>query len=382
MQFYPPGYVSWPPGTSCDPTRWCAALNIDSLSENENTGQKLNPTCQKKTGEEYVNFAFITKNGIPQAPPNPVESTPATETPNPSKDLFMSSGDHLTVTMHDSTNGLVVVVHDLTTGKTGSMTASAANGFGAVKFAPTGKSCTNVPYNFHPMYSTSSEETRVPWTAHSYNVAFADETGHFESCNKAASGSLKCSQSGGNDTAGGDGDDSLCFNASQSLSVAITGCQGTEFDFDGVPYENTWPGTLTNASQDALLHPSSILFTSPLTNGQNYDRVGFETDLPRIEDQTVPPCQRHFSEPNPGSGCVNPPVGASFYPLFTTGVAGGRCVWQLGGANIPGTTNTFGGSSASEFGPLLALFYASSNGQPEYIYEDFRNILANPCPAT
>src|SRR5436853_4364926 len=34
MQFYPPGWVSWPSGNSCDATRWCAALNIDSLNEN------------------------------------------------------------------------------------------------------------------------------------------------------------------------------------------------------------------------------------------------------------------------------------------------------------------------------------------------------------
>ena len=35
------------------------------------------------------------------------------------------------------------------------------------------------------MYATSSEHTRVPWAAHSYNVAFSDEIGHFEYCDKA-----------------------------------------------------------------------------------------------------------------------------------------------------------------------------------------------------
>src|SRR5690348_4938976 len=28
MQFYPPGFVTWPNGLSCDGTSWCAALNI------------------------------------------------------------------------------------------------------------------------------------------------------------------------------------------------------------------------------------------------------------------------------------------------------------------------------------------------------------------
>jgi hypothetical protein len=36
MQFYPPGWVAWPPGVSCDPTYWCAALNIDSYGYDPN----------------------------------------------------------------------------------------------------------------------------------------------------------------------------------------------------------------------------------------------------------------------------------------------------------------------------------------------------------
>lgn len=92
MQFYPPGWAPWPAGNSCDARQWCAALNIDSLSENPVTGQVLNPTCSAVTGLEYVNFAFITKNGKPQpnSPPNPVHSTLNTLTPNPAADLFMN----------------------------------------------------------------------------------------------------------------------------------------------------------------------------------------------------------------------------------------------------------------------------------------------------
>ena len=65
------------------------------------------------------------------------------------------------------------------------MTASIPNGFAQVKFDPGAATCTSVPYAFHPMYATSSEHTRIPWTAHSYNVAFSDEMGHFEYCNTA-----------------------------------------------------------------------------------------------------------------------------------------------------------------------------------------------------
>ena len=38
MQFYPPGWSSWPAGVSCTATKWCAALNIDSLNFNDLTG--------------------------------------------------------------------------------------------------------------------------------------------------------------------------------------------------------------------------------------------------------------------------------------------------------------------------------------------------------
>jgi hypothetical protein len=380
LQFYPPGWVPFEfvGGISCSATQWCAALNIDSLSENENTGQVMNPACQKLVGEEYVNFAFVTTSGTPQAPPSPVNSTAATFTPDSSQDLMMNPGDHITVTLGDTTNGLQVVITDTTTGHSGSMVASAANGFGGVQWAPTGKSCTNVPYDFHPAYSTSSEDTRVPWAAHSYNIAFSDEIGHFEYCNNVANGkSLNCAQGGADDLGKSDKDDNYCFAPNLSTLVPIGGCTDSDVDFDGPSYKNDWPGTGT-ASHD----PGPIVFSSPLTNGNAYSRIGFETDLPRIETNTNPPCQRFLSnpaDPSPGTGCVNPPAGAAFYPFFSTSGTGGSCVWRLGGAGIPGATDTFGGSSASEFGTTpLALFYASANGT-EYIYEDFRTIMSNPC---
>src|SRR5215472_3628844 len=111
-------------------------MNIFSLAENPVTGTILNPTCRAITGVEYFNFAFLTKNGVSQAPANPIQSTLATFTPDLSKDLLMNSGDNLTIKLHDTPNGLQTVINDRTTGQTGSMTASAANGFGQVQFAP------------------------------------------------------------------------------------------------------------------------------------------------------------------------------------------------------------------------------------------------------
>ena len=387
MQFYPPGWAPWPAGVSCDATKWCAALTIDSLNEDPNGPTLNNADCLNRVGLEPVSFAFITKSGQPHAAPDPLSvfSPPFDAlTPNPATDLFMSSGDTLTVDLHDTPAGFQVVIHDLTSGQSGSMTASVANGFEQVNFDPTASQCTETPYAYHPEYSTSSEHTRVPWAAHTYNVAFSDEIGHFEYCN-AADAFGNCTDPGVSDPGGLDGDDAGCFNADDSLLVQITGCIATDNDFDGPVYGPTWPGTGRNRGQDAKYHSTPVEFTSPLFNGgQNYDRVGFEADLPRIEAADFGgSCNR-----TTGAGCTNPPPGASFYPIYTTGSSTGnhsshaRCVWHLGGPSIKGTTNTFGGNSTAEYGPLLQSVYPGAGGQPVFRYNNFRRVLgSNPCPA-
>src|SRR5205085_3398073 len=193
--------------------------------------QDLNDTCAAITGVEYVNFAYVTKNGIPQAVPNPVQFNPADQTPDPHKVLFMSQGDHIVITLHDTAHGLRTELQDLTTGQSGFMTASAANGFGQVKFAPNpSNDCVNLPYDFHPMYSTSSEKTRVTWAAHSYNIAFSDEIGHFDFCNgpnpATPGGACPAGDTEGitGDTEPTDGDDNGCFPASASTLVQVSGC--------------------------------------------------------------------------------------------------------------------------------------------------------------
>jgi hypothetical protein len=190
-------------------------------------------------------------------------------------------------------------------------------------------------------------------------------------------------------------DDFGCFDASFAGAlglVPIGGCLSTDFDFDGVPYQLVWPGTFTNPGQDHQFHARPVLFTSPLftdTGGrqQNYERVAFEADLPRVESNTNPICQRHVSnpaDPHPGSGCVNPPAGANFYPFFSTRGGKDECTWQLGGANIPGTQNTFGGNSTAEFGPLLQLAYPTNTppGSVTVRYNNFRQVLSNACPSS
>jgi len=388
MQFYPPGAI-----ISCDTTRWCAALNIDSLSQNSNTGQGNNAACGGAV--EYVNFAYIQTDGVPFPPGSPSPLGPFVATN--SKTLFMNSDDELVVTLEDTAHGLKVTVEDRTTGQSGFMVSSAANGFAEILFDPNGSNCDftthNIPYDFHPMYATSSEHTRVPWAAHSFNIAFSDEIGHFEYCDAVSAQGGHCIQASINDPGGVDVDDRGCFDAAFNASlglIPVGGCFGEDDDFDGVPYQLVWPGTFTNKKQDRSVHAQPVQFTSPLFRDgegerRNYGRVAFETDLPRIEFATNPPCQRHISnpaDPNPGQDCVNPPAGTSFYPLYTTTASdeGEDCMWQLGGAHIPGATNTFGGSSTTEFGGLLTLAYPAVGGVPTFRFNDFRRVLnTNPC---
>jgi hypothetical protein len=377
LQFYPPGWAPWPPGVSCDAHQWCAAMAMFSLSNDYNNGIPNNSDCLNTVGIEPVNFAFITLSGVPHAPPSPLGATADTFTPHSSSDLFMNAGDELVVDMHDTADGLITVIHDLTTNRTGSMTASAANGFAQINYEPDPATCSESPYGFHPMYATSSEHTRVPWAAHSYNVAFSDEIGHFHYCANVPVEGGDCADPGALD------DESVCFSSAFSLLVPIGGCIATDNDFDGASYQTVWPGTNANRGQDRKYHPEPVTFTSPLFNGtQNYNRIAFEADLPRIEAADFGGiCNR-----NTGENCVNPPPGANFYPIYTTGVSDpahgrhGSCVWQFGGTHLRGTTNTFGGNSTEEFGPLLLSTYPGAPFTPRFRYNNFRQILdANPC---
>jgi len=402
LQFYPPGWVEWPAwavavgASSCDPHQWCAALNIFSLLEDPVKGTTQNATCQAKVGLETFNFAFVTHNGRSQAPANPLDATLTTYTPDPSQDLFMNSGDRIQVTMHDTPQGLRADLVDLSTGQRGSMTASPANGFAQIQYDPTGTSCVATPYAFHPMYSTSSPATRVIWAAHSTNIGFTDEIGHWQHCNGAdvpatpfgvdASGnSINC-PAGNTETDGEptDGDDNFCFPGSSSSLVQIQGCTDTNTGFDGVSYQPVWPDGNTR------LHPTPIRFTSPLTGpgySDQYERAALEADLPRIETNT---CNR-----TTGAGCTLIPTDdegqpAAFYPYFSIANASDRhsdsrrdeggCVWQFGDTP-PGTITDFGKNAG--YGSLLANQYLilGGGGQSHLVINDFRNIFRNPCPA-
>jgi hypothetical protein len=173
--------------------------------------------------------------------------------------------------------------------------------------------------------------------------------------------------------------------------VKIGGCvSDIDGDFDGVPYGFNWPGSISNPTADALLHPTSELFSSPTTGGTNFTSMAFEGDQSRNESSDTAfkvdtPCQRHVQNPRdplPGLGCVNPPPNSNFYPFYTTRNTASGCMWQEGGPYIPGTTNKFGGSAKAEFGPLRVINYPTAPfGLVTKRLNDFRSAATGvPCP--
>ena len=112
--------------------------------------------------------------------------------------------------------------------------------------------------------------------------------------------------------------------------------------------------------------------------------MGFEADLPRIEFNT---CNRAT-----GAGCTLIPTTdkgtpAAFYPFFSAfqngvqGVqGGGRCMWGFGN-DLPGATTNFGRNA--QYGSLLSTTYLAFGGGGATIqrFNNFRQIISNPCPA-
>jgi hypothetical protein len=332
LQFYPPGFPPFITQISCDLTHWCAALNIDSLEVNSNG---INQNCP-----EPVNFAFIQTNGVPPGPPGPASATNATFIPN-RHTLLMNPGDHLRITIKDTTAGLLTRVEDLTTGQTGFMVASAANGFQNTD----PNSCAGTNFSFHPEFDTAKFGNFVPWADLQANVNVSVEIGHFEKKDN-------------------DSDDGACFPG-----PTVAGCIGADVDFDGTSYQFDWPdGSRNNATSIAIgsVKGGGIGPLSSSGDG-NYDQpypiLQFETDVAASENA----CQ-----PN-GVGCVVPPAGAQFYPFFALAKDsdgygnGGGCALLFGNFHGFGINN-FGGDQ--QYGtPNLPWFFGTISNGPQ----------ANPC---
>jgi len=404
LQFYAPGFAPFIDGPSCDARRYCAALTIDSL-ECTFAFATCNGNCI-----EPVNFAFLQMDGVPAGPPNPQQADVSTFTPN-RHTLMMNQGDVLQVTIRDTPNGLLTRIDDLTTHRSGSMVASAANGFMNTNIAD----CSGTPFNFHPEYSSAQQQNQVPWASLEGGVLMQQEMGHFEPCNavtsplpvndsfgdgqsfqdpsvfqvcqggfegRGATGEGPCdpgtaicvgakTQTGAacptNNAATGancEFSDANCMPAGKRTIVVngvnetvrwpIAGCQQNVFqngdlDFDGSSYQPDFPDGQAG-------HPTSFEYVGPFDgSGHTYPQIQYETNVPQSE---------FLCDVGTGAGCTTPPTGAAFYPFWSLGRghAGAVCVWNFGN-DIAGKTVLDFGKAAQYGTPDLARFGGTATSQ-------------------
>jgi hypothetical protein len=363
LQLYPPGYA---PAISCDQTHWCAALNIDSLQAEygalHGPGSPPNAVTNNNCPEP-VNFAFLTHSGRPGGPPGPDLQTDATFTPT-SDTLMMNPGDTLTVSMHDTPSGYFTRITDETTHQSGFMIAGVSNGFRQIVWDPVNFTCNGRPYAFHAMYDRAlpplpngQPTAWTTWSAHTDNVAYDVETGHFQPPDATSDLTSK--------------EDSPCFTG-----PLIPGCLGSDSDFDGYPYHAVWPNGSSNT-------PTPNYVSSPRADGFGiYPISRFETDLPRIEEANnggTLSCDHHT-----GAGCTDPPPGA-FYPWYHLlrppastafwhgGESSRRCAWGLTN-DMPNQISNFGGEQAA-WGPLELTNYGFDKR-----FHNYARTIINPCP--
>ncbi len=348
LQFYPPGFAPFVDATSCNDTDWCSALNIDSLECTGNGSGPCNNNCT-----EPVNFGFIQTNGVPTGPPSPQLSDLATLTPN-AHTLMMRPGDVISVHMFDAKIGgghaLEARETDLTTGQSGYMIASAANGF--MNTNPF--DCSGTPFNFQPEYSSARAQNIIPWGIGPYMINNEYEIGHFEPCTSVTKPATTTTgtftdtyykvchgpyESAADTSATYEPDDAPCYKFGDTHNGTtapdlVTGCDVFvdaigDLDYDGTPYYPDWPDSLVPNN-----FPSPQLQLQPTTvGGHRYPQIQFVTDSSATQFNTN--CNLVT-----GSGCVLPPKGPGhFYPYFTLARVHGYCVWEFGNMQ---NGNTFG----------------------------------------
>jgi hypothetical protein len=350
LQFYPPGFAPFADSISCDNSHWCSALTIDSLECQGNGSGACNAHCT-----EPINGAFIQTNGVPTGPPSPQLSDLASFTPN-RHTLLMNPGDRITVRMFNAKipggHALEARVADLSTGQSGFMIASGANGF--MNTNPF--TCAGHRFNFQPEYNTARAQNIIPWGIGPYMINDEFEIGHFEACTKVTGAATLALGNHLTDTyyqhclgpyevqrdtakAGLEPNDAPCYkfgdtHGGLAAPNLVTGCAVFfnaigDLDYDGSPYYPDWPNSV-----QPNRFPSTFLQQQPTTNGgARYPAIQFMTDSSATQLNTN--CNLVT-----GSGCVLPPKGPGhFYPYWTQAMVGGSCVWEFGNMR---NGNTFG----------------------------------------
>jgi hypothetical protein len=360
VQFYAPGEAPFFDNISCDNSHWCASLHINDLECTLNF-RHCNNACIEPT-----NFAFIQQDGVPTGPAGPQVSTISSFTPN-DQTLLMNPGDTLRVHIFDSAldgggHALEVAIDDLTTGESGFMQASAANGFMATNIG----NCKGIPFNYEPEYSTAKQGNIIPWAALQANISTQFEIGHWIPCTSLSDpasgiddlisftagdefwltchGPYEAQDDSANDE--GFGGDAFCYPAGDEHTAlnqfgvfadpnTLTGCLNflnNDIDFDSTSYWPDWP---TGVAPTATT-PGSFVQSPPTSHGELYEQSFFQTTVALSE----PTCEEDIS------GCTVPPPGpGNFYPYWSTITNGSSCSILFGNVASGGGVNDYGGDA-------------------------------------
>ena len=359
LQLYPPGEPPFSTAVSCNDSHWCAALTIDSL-ECTTGFATCNAAC-----EEPVNFGFIQRNGVPTGPASPQNMNLASVTPN-DQTLMMNPGDRISVHIFDTPapgggQALETQIHDWSTGQTGWMQASAANGFMNTSISD----CSGTPYNFQPAYSTASASNTVPWAAVSTNIGAAVETGHWTPCSSVTQpgpfqsypfltvtawskchGAYERPTDPSNPNTFPEPTDQPCYPAGDTFAslngagTTTTGCldfsAGGDLDFDGSPYWPEWPV----ASFPTWKLPGSLVVGLPTSDGSQYPQYYLQTDTALSETTCA-------NDPASQTACAVPPPGApgNFYPYWSRVNSFFGCALEFGNVRFGPGVDSMGGAA-------------------------------------
>ena len=312
----------------------------------------------------------------------------------------MNPGDWVTIHMHDTPAGLRIDLVDETTHQSGSMTASLANGFAHVLYTPNASTCKSAPYAFHPEYSTANPRGNT-WSAHTYNVAYSDEIGHFEHCN-ALDANFNCAVAGSDDPTLDDDDTSSAFRArihSRPHQRLLRRRSRLRRAFV--------PERLAGHQPEPDRRPAAAPRAAAVHEPDHRQRARL------LDDRLRGRLPRHRTElrPEHWSGLREPAAGIRVLPVllhanvgrqvgeplprlhggcldrlvdeFRDGQEGqrrGSCIWQEGGNFIPGTVRNFGGSAEAEFGPILQTVFPATGFTTVLRFENFNSgDMPNPC---
>ena len=256
------------------------------------------------------------------------------------------------------------------------MTASVANGFGHILYTPKSKTCQESPYAFHPEYSTANPRGNT-WSAHTYNVAMSDEIGHFENCLAInARGRLHQGRRPGPEPGRG----------RQRLRAGNRLAAGAHRRLLQ-PWMRILTGSHTARTGRAPTRMSPR--TGPCTRHRSCSPARSPTGGTTRRSPSRPTCRgsRHRTRrPTRRSATGHrrelrePAARCAVLPVLLDHERYGSCTWQEGGKFLPGTTNDFGGSSTTEFGPLLKTVYPKTGFTTEELINNFNSgNMANPC---